>query len=98
MNEHILEGPLTRHIMGPGLNLREATHTHWMGDDPNIYIRGSDQIGTVYYSEELEIVTIKQLLFHQGVGDHCMTMVDVSTRSMIGLNEYKIVCPTARKL
>ena len=78
---------MAQHIMGPGLNLREVTHTHWIGQEPNTYIRGSDPIDTVYYSEELEIVSTKQLSFHQGVRDHRTAMVDVSTCSMIGLNE-----------
>ena len=69
-----------------------------MGEEPNTYICGSEPTDAVYYSDNLEIVATKQLSFHQGIGDHRTAMMDVSTCSMIGLNEYKIVRPTARKL
>jgi hypothetical protein len=43
-------------------------------------------------------VAVAQLSFHEGVGAHRTVVVDISTRSMIGQQEYKVVRPTARRL
>ena len=98
MNEHILKGPLAKHLMGPGLNLLEATHTHWVGEEPHTFVGGSEPIDAVYYSDKLEITSTKQLSFHQSVGDHRTSLIDVTTRSMIGKNEFKVERVSARKL
>ncbi len=39
-----------------------------------------------------------QLSFHKGVGDHKTTLVDVTTKSVIGKLERRVVTPQARKL
>jgi hypothetical protein len=39
-----------------------------------------------------------QLSFHEGVGDHRMTLVDVATRSVIGKFKRRVVTTQARKL
>lgn len=100
MNEHVLDGPLAKQLMGPGLKLKEATHTAWVGEEPHTFIGGSEPIDACYYSEELEVVCLstKQLSFHQGVGDHMTVLVDFFSRSMIGQHEFKVVRPTAQKL
>ena len=97
LNEHILTSRLARDIMG--LGLEEATHRQWPeGVQPHTYIRGSGPIDAVYHSPELEIISMAQLSFHEGVGDHRTVIVDVSARSMIGRDSFKIVRPTARRL
>ncbi len=39
-----------------------------------------------------------QLSFHEGVGDHKTTIIDVTTRSVIGKFKRKVVTPQARRL
>ena len=39
-----------------------------------------------------------QLSFHEGVGDHRTALVDVTTFSAIGKQEFKVVHPAARCL
>lgn len=97
MNEHILTSGLAREILG--LGLEEATHRQWPeGVEPRTYIRGSGPIDAVYHSPGLEITSVAQLSFHEGVGDHRTIIVDVSSRSMIGQDNFRIVRPTARRL
>ena len=97
LNEHILDSRLARDLME--LGLKEVTHLHWPeGVEPHTYIRGSGPIDAVYYTPSLEIISSLQLSFHEGVGDHRTVIVDVSSRSMIGKDSFKIVRPTARRL
>ena len=97
LNEHILDSRLARDLME--LGLKEATHPHWPeGVEPRTYIRGRGPIDAVYFTPDLEIVATLQLSFHEGVGDHRTVLVDVSSRSMIGKDSFKIVRPTARRL
>ena len=39
-----------------------------------------------------------QLLFHEGVGDHRTVLVDISTWSLIGKDNFKVVRPYAQRL
>ena len=39
-----------------------------------------------------------QLSFHEGVGDHRTTLVDITARSLLGIDGFRIVRPQARRL
>lgn len=96
MNEHILNGPLASRLLD--LGLEEATHKNWNGIEPNSYVSGSSPIDAVYHSSSLEITASVQLSFHEGVGDHRTVLIDVSSRSLLGTNEFRIVRPAIRRL
>ncbi len=97
MNEHILTGHLAKAFQC--LELLEATHLNWKGSKPQMFVFGKGKpINGMYHSPELEITLILQLSFHDGVGDHKTTLVDVTTRSVIGKLEQRVVTPQARKL
>lgn len=85
MNEHIIRGMLL------ALDLDKATHRHWDISEPNTYIDGTIPINGVYHSKELEIVTTTQLSFHEGVGDHRTVLVDITSRSLLGKERFKIM-------
>jgi hypothetical protein len=95
MNEHALTGTLAAKLRGMGLV--EATHWYWGDSKPNTFINSSQPIDAVYHTHDLEIVAVAKLSFHEGVGDRRIVVVDISTRSMIGQQEYKVVRPTARR-
>ena len=63
-----------------------------------MYFGKGEPIDGVYHSPALEITSIMQLSFHEGVGDHKTTIIDVTTRSVIGKFERKVVTPQARRL
>jgi hypothetical protein len=97
MNEHILTGHLAKAFQC--LGLLEATHLNWKGSKPQTFVFGKGEpIRGMYHSPELEIISIMQLSFHKGVGDHKTTSVDVTTRSVIGKLERRVVMPQAREL
>ena len=97
MNEHILTGHLAKAFQR--LGLLEATHLNWKGSKPQMFVFGKGEpIDGMYHSPELEITLIMQLSFYEGVGEHKTTLVDVTTRSVIGKLEEWVVMPQARKL
>ena len=97
MNEHILTSSLAQEIMD--LGLEEATNKFWpKGDEPRTYIRGCGPIDAVYHTPSLEITSVMQLSFHEGVGDHRTVLVDISSQSMIGKDTFCICRPPAHRL
>ncbi len=96
MNEHILNGPLARRMVRMGLE--EATCNHWGSLEPHTYVGGKEPIDAVFHSPDLNVTATMQLLFHKGIGDHCTVLVDISTWSAIGKQEFKVVHPHARRL
>jgi hypothetical protein len=96
-NEHILTGKLPTAIAG--LGLQEATHTLWGEMELRTYLHGDGApIDGVYHTPDIKIIAIMQLLFHEGVVDHCTTILDISTRSTIKKDEHQVVVPQARRL
>ncbi len=97
MHKHILMGHLAKAFQS--LGLQEATHCNWKGSEPQTYVFGNGElIDEVYNSPELEITSVVQLSFHEGVGDHRTTLVDVTTRLVIGEFKRRVVTPQARRL
>ncbi len=96
MNEHILNGPLAKCMLGMGWE--EATHQHWGGIEPHTYVGGKVPIDAAFHTPDLEVTSILQLSFHEGIGDHWTVLVDISTWSAIGKQEFQVVHPHARQL
>jgi hypothetical protein len=97
MNEHILTGNLPRELLR--LGLQEATHEHWEDLEPRTFVYGNSKpINGVYHTPDLTITALMQLSFHRGVGDHRTVLVDISTESVIGKFERRVIPPKARCL
>ena len=74
------------------MGLVEATHTRWgTSSEPHTYFRGTEPIDGVWHTQSLEVVSTMQLSFHEGVGDHRTALVDVTTSSAIGTQEFKVI-------
>ena len=99
-NEHILDEGLCRELTAPrnNLDLLEISHKVWRGEEPNTYIDGKMPIDGVWASPELEIGGFKILYFGESVGDHRTVVFDISTRSLIGKFEQKVVRSGCRRL
>ena len=70
-NEHILNGRLPNDLHS--LGLLETTHKHWAKDEPRTYIHGNRApIDGVFHMPDLEIMSVLQLSFHEGVSNHRM--------------------------
>jgi hypothetical protein len=78
--------------------LVEIFSSRWTGVEPATHSRGSIPIDGIYVSQELEIDSVMALPFHESIGDHRTMIVDITTRSAVGEQQYKIVRPEARRL
>jgi hypothetical protein len=96
MNKHILNGPLAKRMLGMGLE--EATHQHWGDTKPHTYVGGKEPIDAVFHTPDLEVTSTLKLSFHESVGDHRTVLVDISTWSAIGKQEFQVVHSHARRL
>ena len=95
-NEHVLTGSFTRKLQE--LGLLEISHRCWGEEEPHTFIEGSKPIDGVWASAELEIGGFKILSFSESVGDHRTMIFDVSTRSLIGEFEHRVVRAACRRL
>ncbi len=48
MNEHTLNGPLAKRMLGMGLE--EATHQHWEDIESRTYMGGKEPIDAVFHN------------------------------------------------
>ena len=92
-NEHILNDELGRLLRSQegGLDLEEISHKAWGGEEINTYIDGSKPIDGVWASRSLEIGGFKIISFLEGVGDHRTMIFDVEPRSLLGVNEVRVL-------
>ena len=99
-NEHILSGTIGKMLTEEenGLDLVELSHKSWREVEPNTYIDGTRPIDGVWASDSLEIGGFKMLSFGESVGDHRTMIFDVSSRSLIGKFEHRIVRAGCRRL
>ena len=81
-----------------GLEMVEISHKAWDGHKPNTYIDGSKHIDGVWASRCLEIGGFRLLSFGESVGDRRTMIFDVTTRSLIGTFEHKVVRASCRRL
>ena len=95
-NEHVLTGQFTRQLANVGL--KEVSHKQWGDSEPNTYIDGSQPIDGVWISSGLELGGLLILPFSMSVGDHRTILFDLSTRSLIGKFEHRIVRSACRRL
>ncbi len=80
------------------MGLREATHQVWGINEPHTYFHGMELINGVWHLHNLEVTATLLLSFHEGVGDHRSAIVDVTTTSAIGKQEFRVIHPSARRL
>jgi hypothetical protein len=85
-NKHILAGKLPPALAN--LGLQEATHALWGESMPHTYVHGDGApIDGVVHTPDIKVKGIVQLLFHEGVGDHRTTILDISKR--LAIKKYK---------
>jgi hypothetical protein len=85
MNEHIHTGTLVTKLWHMGMV--QTTHSYWGDNEPNTYLDGLQPINGIYHSQDLEVMAVAQLLFHEGIGNHHMVLVDILMCSMISQQE-----------
>ena len=87
---------MARYLLSMGLV--EATQQNWGNVEPHTYIGGTEPIDGVWHTPDLEVSAVSQLSFHEGLGDHRTVLVDITTHSAIGIHDFKVIRPEARRL
>ena len=80
------------------LNLREVVYDHTKTRGPRTYFRGKDAIDGIWVSEEIEIGAAAYLPFDPELGDHRPVVVNISKRSLLGVEGPKIKPAAGRRL
>ena len=81
-----------------GLDLEEVIHRVWGAEEQNTFIDGYRPIDEVWASTCLEIGGFKLLSFRGIFGDHRTMIFDVTTCSLIGNFEHRVVMAGCRRL
>ena len=98
-NEHVITGHLARLLSQPSIDMHEVSHGFWnSGEEHNTHINGTKPIDGIYASPEIDVSSFLALSFHEGVGDHRTSIIDITTASMVGIYQGHIVRPTSRRL
>lgn len=96
-NENILDGPLCKLIM-ERLDMVEVFSQHWEGEEPNTHIRGSEAIDGCMHTKDIESSAALLKSFHNSCGDHRTGIVDFTTQSVLGKDDFNPVRPPPRRL
>ena len=97
-NEHVLTGRLCRQLGEEGIGLREITKDHLGTLCPNTHSAGSMQIDRVWTTSDVTVTNVQWLPYSESPGDHRACIFDVTTLSVIGSYQKKIVHPNCRRL
>ena len=98
-NEHVLRGPLAKRFQAQDIELTEATHTFWPSNtEPNTHIDGKLPIDGIFVTPDVDVTNFLSLSFHESIGDHRTMIIEVTTSSVIGRYQGKIVQPSTRRL
>ena len=70
----------------------------WENTPPNTHIRGKDPIDGIWTSITLDIVGLKILGFYSSVGDHRGMVFDVTSQSLLGVHENRVIRAGSQRL
>ena len=98
-NEHILRGTIARMLAESQINMHEISHTFWeKGKEHNTHVNGKQPIDGIYSTPDIDAQGFLALSFHESVGDHRTSFIDITSSSMVGAFQSHIVRPTSRRL
>ena len=98
-NDHVYTGSLGRALVEhPDLDLQESILTSTGTHLTATHFRGSRPIDAIWTTPDVEIINICAMPIGYGVGDHRSFILDIHTRSLVGVNPQPIKRPAARRL
>jgi hypothetical protein len=98
INDHPLQNKLYRKLKDHNTNMEEFTHKCWGSKEPYTHHSGKSPIDGGYKTPEVKIVNFAILTFAESPGDHQLFVLDVSTRSLLGISRYKVCQPVSHRL
>ncbi len=98
INNHPLCNKLYTKLKEQNTKMEEFTHKFWGPKEPCINHSGKSSIDRGYKTPEVKIVKLSMLTFAESPGDHRYFILDVSTRSLLGVYRYKVCRPVSQRL
>ncbi len=98
INNHPLCNKFYTKLHAHNTDLDKFTHNCWGPNKPYTYHSGKSPIDGRYKSPEVEVVDLAMLTFVESPGDHRSFVLDISTRSLLGVYRYKVCRPVSCRL
>jgi hypothetical protein len=98
INNHPLCNKLYIKLKEQNTNMEEFIHKCWGPKEPYTHHSKKSLIDGGYKTLEVEIVNLSMITFAESPGDHRSFILDVSTRSFLGVYRYKVCWPVSRQL
>jgi hypothetical protein len=98
INDHPLQNKFYRKSKDHNTDMKEFTHKCWGPKELYTHHSGKSPIDGGYKTPEVEIVNLAMLTFAESPGDHQSFVLDVSTRSLLGIYRYKVCQPVSHRL
>ena len=91
-NENVWSGDLAQQLRQEGLDMEEAVHSQMPGrSGPKTWFRGTESIGGIWTTDDIEVIAALYLPFDAHVGDHRPVIADFSMKSVLGTNTKRII-------
>jgi hypothetical protein len=98
-NEHVIEGKVGKALADrEGLDLREAILFHTGASLGVLFFRGSCPIDGLWVSSNLNVSNVCVMPFGFGIGNHHAFILDIPSKSLVGITPVKIVRPASWRL
>jgi hypothetical protein len=98
INNNPLQNKFYTKLQEQNTELEEFTHKCWGPNKPYMHHLGKTPINGRYKTSEVKIVNLAMLNFVESLGDHRSFVLDVSTRSLLGVHSYKVCLPVSCRL
>jgi hypothetical protein len=95
---HPLHSKFYTKLTENNIEMEEFTHKCWGPEEPYTHYAGKSPINSGYKTPELEIVNLSMLTFAESPGDHRSFLLNVLTRSLLGVFKYKVCQPVSHRL
>jgi hypothetical protein len=98
INDHPLQNNFYKNLKEQNTDMEEFTHKCWGLKELYTHHSGKSPIDGGYKMPEVEIVNLEMLTFVESPGYHQSFVLDVSTRSLLGVYRCKVCWSVSRRL
>ncbi len=98
INDHLLRNKFYTKLHAHNTDLDKFAHKCWGPNKPYTHHSGKSPIDGGYKSLEVEVVNLAILTFTESPGGHRSFVLDISTRSLLGVYRYKVCRPVSCRL
>jgi hypothetical protein len=98
INDHPLWNKLYTKLKGQNTEMEGFTHKCWGPKELYMHHLGKPPIDGAYKTPEVEILNLSMVNFAESPGDHWSFVLNILTRSLLGVYRYKVCWPVSQRL